>query len=386
MFAKTLPLHIASMALGVVALTTMLSPRAMRNWQALTLALFASIIACTARIAVINSDGDVLVKSLWLCFFGAGVLLPWSPRWQAALEAVGALALFAYSTQISDPTRTSRSPGRCWRRAGPLSQLSSVHGGRYRRKLAEQLAALAENDRLLRHEMDLRAEIATARERDLVRLQDKRSGAAQGLRREPGQHGAQQHNRWNVHRRQPGIRPPHLASRAKRQLGTTSPSCDMWIHPDEMIAFADQLTKTGEVRNLEVAYRMKDRSERPMLLSGAMVEVYGRLCCLTISREISDLKMTQRELVAAREAALASSQAKSEFLSSISHEIRTPMNAVLGMSELLSETELDHRAASLPDTVMSSNGESLLELINSILDLARIVKRAAADREHSNST
>src|ERR1700730_13175202 len=107
-----------------------------------------------------------------------------------------------------------------------------------------------------------------------------------------------------------------------------------------MLAFAAQLLRTNEVRNLEVAFRHKDGSERPVLLSAVNLELRGQLCCLTISREIADLKMTQRELVGAREAALAASRAKSEFLSSMSHEIRTPMNAILGMADLLAEGEL----------------------------------------------
>src|SRR5208283_434478 len=81
--------------------------------------------------------------------------------------------------------------------------------------------------------------------------------------------------------------------------------------------------------------------------------------------------MTQRELVGAREAALAASRAKSEFLSSMSHEIRTPMNANLGMAELLMETELSDEQRRYLNTV-TSNSHALLELIDSILDLAKV--------------
>ena len=73
----------------------------------------------------------------------------------------------------------------------------------------------------------------------------------------------------------------------------------------------------------------------------------------------------------ALEAAMGASKAKSEFLSSMSHEIRTPMTAVLGMADLLIETELSGEQRRYLD-IMVANGNSLLELINTILDLARI--------------
>jgi hypothetical protein len=77
------------------------------------------------------------------------------------------------------------------------------------------------------------------------------------------------------------------------------------------MAFSEQLTRTNEVRNIEVAFRNKDGSEQPVLISALNLELHGQMCCLSISRGISDLKMTQRELVGAREAALAASRAKS---------------------------------------------------------------------------
>jgi two-component system sensor histidine kinase/response regulator len=79
----------------------------------------------------------------------------------------------------------------------------------------------------------------------------------------------------------------------------------------------------------------------------------------------------RRQVEEARIDALAASKAKSEFLSSMSHEIRTPMNAVLGMADLLLDTETSVEQRRYLE-VMIANGNSLLELINGILDLARI--------------
>ena len=98
-FARTLPLHIASIALGLVVPVASLSPRALRNWRAIALAVCSAIMLSMAWIATINGNSDVLVASIVLFFFGAGALIPWNPRWQAALEGTGALALLGYSMQ-----------------------------------------------------------------------------------------------------------------------------------------------------------------------------------------------------------------------------------------------------------------------------------------------
>jgi two-component system, sensor histidine kinase and response regulator len=79
----------------------------------------------------------------------------------------------------------------------------------------------------------------------------------------------------------------------------------------------------------------------------------------------------EAELITAREAAIAASKAKSDFVSDISHEIRTPMNAILGTADLLSDTPLSFEQRHYVET-MRTNGNAMLALVNRVLDLARV--------------
>ena len=78
-----------------------------------------------------------------------------------------------------------------------------------------------------------------------------------------------------------------------------------------------------------------------------------------------------RELVTARDDALAAARTKEEFLSNMSHEIRTPMNGMLGAMELLSKTTLQPRQAHYIE-VAKASGEALLSILNEVLDFAKI--------------
>ena len=145
----------------------------------------------------------------------------------------------------------------------------------------------------------------------------------------------------------------------------------LWVDKGRRAAFAREIEVNGYVRDMEADFRIQNGLVMNCLISGVVLELAGKQCCLSITRDITALKRTEKALVAASESALQASRAKSEFLSSMSHEIRTPMNSILGMADLLAETQMTAEQRHYVQNLVS-NGHALLALLSDILDLAKV--------------
>ncbi len=114
-----------------------------------------------------------------------------------------------------------------------------------------------------------------------------------------------------------------------------------------------------------------DGSLFPVEIALHAMTLDGKPYIQAIMRDVTTQKAAEAALQQARDAAVATTRLKSQFLANVSHEIRTPLNGIIGMTRLLLGTSLDARQRDYAETV-SRSAESLLAIINDLLDFSKI--------------
>ena len=136
--------------------------------------------------------------------------------------------------------------------------------------------------------------------------------------------------------------------------------------------YAEQLKKQILNSYYSFPVNRKDGSEVWLGQNVLLMKREGQVTGMQVmARDITRGVQLEEELERARDAALESARLKSEFLGNMSHEIRTPMNGIIGMTSLLTDTQLDKDQRHFVDGIRES-ADSLLAIINDLLDFSKI--------------
>ena len=332
------------------------------HWRGVTMALCLAVILSRTLMGIAMDEDEPVLLALFVLVLGTAMLVPWDLRWELGLMGAGLVSFTVVSlvgtVDLDDIERwlilaatmafaaNFVSLKKYYLRQAALIETLTATRTRLSAEVAERHAAelIARNHELaLRKIVEASLEAMTIkRVRDDVYLEVNDEFV-----------------------RMTGRSREELLGRSAFELG-------IWNDPELYRKFHDELKARGEMRNREVRIRTADGRIVEGLISARVVELEGEQCVVASTHDITERKTLENELVAAREAALAASRAKSEFLSSMSHEIRTPMNAILGMADLLSEDDTLNAEQHRYLETMRSNGNALLHLINDILDIAKI--------------
>ena len=152
------------------------------------------------------------------------------------------------------------------------------------------------------------------------------------------------------------------------------PAAELYVNPADRTTLIEILSKHGEIWDFETRIKTKQGNVKYASLNAHLIYnkkgepsgIEGSL------RDVTDRKLVEQELIAAKEKAEESDRLKTAFLHNISHEIRTPMNSIVGFAELINDPEIPAgQRMEFTDIIVKSSNH-LLSIITDIVSIATI--------------
>ncbi len=338
---SVIPILIADLALTLLVLGWTWGNSFTQNWREALFAWACALVLSACSVSLITNQTTALYVALVMMLFGTAAFAPWDARWQSGfivITLVGAVGAGLMDRRL-DPFEPYRLMELAT--AAGISLFIATLTEHYRQATAARFQELEANEEKLWRILDANPDAMS-----VARLSDAKylSVSAEFLR--------SGYSRGEL-------------------LGASDEELKIWVDDQRRREYWGIIRTRGHVRNLEADFRLKTGLVVHCQISGVVVDLGRGPCVISVLRNVEKLKAAERAIIAAREAAEAASQSKSEFLSNMSHEIRTPMNAILGMAEVLADSPLTVEQRKYLN-VMMNNGTALLDLINDILDFARV--------------